>query len=179
MRKEVYLAIINQLKLIQLDADGEYVVANEIDEDLSVIKHFDIWNENLTEVYEEQPFYMPAVFIEFKQIDWGLLGKRVREAVFNINMHLITQRNMPTAHQVGYESDALKVFDLLSIINNCLHGFTGTNIGPFTNVASITDHNFEEIMHNIESFSAYVIDKSAEVTLGKTERPKIEINTTG
>ena len=71
MRKEIYLALaqrlLNNLKLV----DGVHLpllTANEEEiyrEHESVIKHVDLWNNNVEFIEEDEVWARPAVFIEF------------------------------------------------------------------------------------------------------------------
>jgi hypothetical protein len=153
MRKFLYKSIVEKLKEIK-DSD-----------DNAVIKHFDVWNNNLVYIQENEPFQCPAVFVEFGRIEWRHQGGGVREAAVEIILHVVTQRNAPTSHELTYEDLSLQFFDLLTQINVCLHGHSKTeyNFGQddLTSTYSITDHNFEELRHDIEGFSCHVCDASA------------------
>lgn len=148
MRKELYLAIIERLKTI---TDGYGV---------SLIRHFDLWNENVAFI-EQETFGMPAVFIEFPPITWASLPQRVQEATITVNLHVVTRWDSPASDGSTYQSQALEYFDLLDKINAVLHCFSGENFGSFTRTGSTTNHNHESIVDNLEVYTTHVFDNSA------------------
>lgn len=161
MRKELFQSVCDRLKLIQQDQDGNYTVAAQINEQLTAIKHFDLWNQNLEYLDEEQPFNTPAVFIEFAPINWRHQGQGVRDASVMVKLHVVTRRNMPTRSASPYAGEALGFFALVDAINLCLHGHKGQQFGAFTGEQSETDHDFDELMHSTETYVTLVTDTSA------------------
>jgi len=168
MRKQILKAVIAQLKLIQQNENG-YFVADAIDTDKAVIKHFDLWNQQLEYLIEEQPFDTPAVFIEFLPISWRHQAQGTRDANITISLHVVTARKWPTRPDQAYTDDALRFFELLDTINLCLHGFKGENFGSFTALQSTTDTNFDELMHSTEQYSTMATDVSAAKTQHKVQ----------
>jgi hypothetical protein len=155
MRKFIYQSIVEKLKEMK-DAN-----------DVQIIKHFDIWNNNLLYIAENEPFYTPAVFIEFREIEWRHQGRGVRDAAVGIVLHVITQRNAPTAADQPYAELSLEFFDLLTGINRCLHRHAkaGDHFAhdALTSTASATDHDFAELRHDIEVFVCHAQDASFSV----------------
>jgi len=84
----------------------------------------------------------------------------------DIVLHIITQRNAPTSHELPYEEQALHFFDLLTEINACLHGHFKKGDYFFhdalTATQSITDNDFEELVHSVEVFTCHAEDWSAK-----------------
>jgi hypothetical protein len=160
MRKFIYLSIVEKLKEIKDESDQP------------VIRHFDVWNNNLVYIKEEQPFYTPAVLIEFQTLEWHHQGNGVRDAAVTVILHVLTQHNAPTSNELDYEDQALRFFDLLTEINRCLHGhFKDGDIfahDALTATSSVTDHDFEELRHDIETFSCHAIDIAAKPEPSKT-----------
>ena len=62
MRKFLYLSIIEKLKQLT-DPDGN-----------PVIRTFDLWNEQVEYIEQEEVFDTPAVFIEFRPVTWTTSG---------------------------------------------------------------------------------------------------------
>lgn len=147
MRKELFLAITERLKTIT-DENGQ-----------PVIKHFDLWNENVAFI-EQEAFAMPAVFVEFPPITWATLPRGVQEATITVNLHVVTISNAPTSDSNPYQHQALEHFDLIDRINAALHCFSGTNFNSFTRTASTTNHNHEAILDNLEVYTTHVFDDS-------------------
>lgn len=59
MRKFLYLSLMERLKQLT-DETGE-----------PVIKTFDLWNEQVSFLEQEEAFETPAVFIEFRPVKWN------------------------------------------------------------------------------------------------------------
>lgn len=120
-----------------------------------VFQHVDIWNHQLDLAEEEQPFYTPAVFIEFGDINWQTLPHGRREAVCLIILHVVT------SSRVGRWDDAVARFELLDDFYAALFGFTysdpdGNAIDSMTLVTSHTDHYFDELQDNTETYSCHI-----------------------
>jgi hypothetical protein len=168
MRKFIYKSVTDKLKELE-DAGGQ-----------PVIRHFDLWNNNMAYIRDEQPFYLPAVLLEFQTIQWRHQGGGVREAAVTVVLHVLTQRNAPTADGSDYEGHALQFFDLLTHINRCLHAHCKTSSDfrhdALTALQSITDHDFEEIQHNIEIFTCHACDCAAMPARQVISAVKPEIN---
>lgn len=60
MRKQLYLSVIEKLKEIK-DMKGD-----------SQFHHFDLWNEQVVFLEQEEAFELPAAFIEFLPVRWQL-----------------------------------------------------------------------------------------------------------
>lgn len=147
MRKFIYQSVVEQLLTLKNA------------EDAPVIKHFDVWNNNLTYIPKNEAFYTPAVFVEFERIDWRHQGRGVRDATVTVILHVVSQRNSPTSYELEYATDALLFFDILTRINDCLHGHVKRENrfehDAITSIYSITDHDFEELRHDIEAFACH------------------------
>lgn len=152
MRKIIYQTIRAALLAIE-DGEGQ-----------KLIGHVDLYNNQLAYTDGEQPFNTPAVLIEFGEIEWRHLPHKVREAVVQVRLHVVTDS------RVGRWSDAVEVFDLLDKINAALHGLTysdgdGNVMDALTSLSSATDSDFDELQDNVETYSAHVTDASARQTL--------------
>ena len=56
------------------------------------VRHVDIWNHNVEFIEQEEPFPMPAVFVEFAPIEWRYLkpGDNMH-ATAQLALHVVTQ----------------------------------------------------------------------------------------
>ncbi|MDR2652065.1 MAG: hypothetical protein LBC68_07080 [Prevotellaceae bacterium] len=153
MRKFIYLSIVERLSELK-NPDGE-----------QLIKHFDLWNNNLEYIEDEQPFNTPAVFVEFQSINWRYQANKLYNTdLVAIRLHIVTQRNAPSAHNSEYEEHAIAFFDIIDLIRKTLIGFeckneTGVH-GPLFNVQSDTDNNAAELRNDIEIFTCTATDYS-------------------
>ncbi|MCQ2339803.1 MAG: hypothetical protein MJZ79_03365 [Paludibacteraceae bacterium] len=111
------------------------------------------------EIKSEQPFNTPAVFIEFGNIQGLPLAKGVRKAEEKIGLHIVTDS------PVSSWADTIHVFELLDNINKQLHCLHTTEsmctMDSPTLVQSQTDHDFDELQNDIETYSCHVTDVSA------------------
>lgn len=159
MRKEIYLALaqrmLNNLKLV----DGFHMVLltpNEVDiyrERESVIKHVDLWNNNVEFIEEDEIWARPAVFIEFAPIEWKpLSGRGEYTTRSRLLLHVVTDWKGSASAGSLFQSDSLEVFDLLNEIHLLLQNFSTPSFEHLELVESRTNHNHEEILENIEVY---------------------------
>lgn len=158
MRKKLYLKLI------------EWLTSS------GIVKHVDLWNENVQYIEEEQPWECPAVFVEFLPIQWQSLPHGVQEATINFRLHIITRVVEPTsaeniilpaegepAADNQYLNGGLEYLDLLEQINALIHcqNSPALGINTITRIQSVTNHNHEEMLESIEDYSVHVVDDSA------------------
>lgn len=113
--------------------------------DIPAIKHIDLWNHNVEFIEQETAWERPAVFIEFATIQWNPIvhGLEYRGAV-TVNLHVVTDWTA--------ESN-VEQFQLLHRIHRILANMEGGTFGEFDLAASATNHNHEEIVENIETYT--------------------------
>lgn len=109
------------------------------------IKHVDLWNHNVEFIEQETVWERPAVFIEFAPIQWNPIvhGLEYR-GVVTVNLHVVTDWNA--------ESN-IEQFRLLHDIHRRLTNIEGATFGEFDLAASATNHDHEEIVENIETYT--------------------------
>ena len=140
MRKEIYLAITNRIKAKGL-----------------IIKHFDLWNENIFQaITTGKPFPTPAIFIEFEPFDWKQAGQRVKHADVYIKLHRGETR--VGCHTLESE---LKYLDLVEDITSVLPGLSGSCFNALVHTGTVPNHNHENLVDNIERFKTHVTDRGA------------------
>lgn len=137
MRKTVYTTIARALETVPS------------------VAHVGLWNDQLMNAIDEQPFAVPAVFIEFDAIDWKQLLHGVREAAISVRLHIVTDS------RVGAWNDVIDHFDLIDEISAALHGLhyiapDGSVMDALTLESSTTDHNFGELRDDIDTYSCHV-----------------------
>ena len=150
MRKFLYLSIIEKLKQLT-DPDGN-----------PVIRTFDLWNEQVEYIEQEEVFDTPAVFIEFRPVTWTSLGGGVQRAEVTIRLHIITHWDGSARDGSLYQQQSLDRFDLLDRIDHHLFNFAGSNrrtdFNMFRRVGSGTNHNHEELVEDISDYTCMVMD---------------------
>lgn len=151
MREELYKTIKARLEALCVNAAGEYYERPEeadTDDELHprAIKHIDLWNRNVEFIEQEIPWERPAVFVEFLPFRWNTIVTGVEyRAEPQVNLHVVTD-------WVEQESD-LEAFRLLDRIHEQLADLSGETFMDFDIAASSTNHNHEEILENIETYS--------------------------
>lgn len=157
MIKHLYLAIVAALKEVKDDNNNQY------------FKSFDLWNQNVEFMEEDEPFDRPAVFIEFDPINWQALGGKNQEAVATVRLHIVTDWHANTADNVAseYRTQALAYLDAPSYVLKAMQGLV---IQPtaamrcsntWTRTQSIVNHNHERYVDSVEVYTTHIFDDSA------------------
>ena len=150
MREELYNAIKNRLEALRINAAGEYYElpdGADVDNDLHprAIRHIDMWNHNVEFIEQEEAWARPAVFIEFVPFKWHAIVPGIEyRAQPLINLHVVTD----WAGQKG-----IGEFRLLDRIHELLAGLEGETFMEFDIESSSTNHNHEDIVENIETYT--------------------------
>lgn len=141
MRKEIYLQLIRLL--------------NSKDE----IKHISLWNENIENLETEPTFQMPAVFIEFGEMEWKQGGNRAKNATTEITLHIITETLADISADAEYREEALSRFDIIDKAVASVECKGGKGFNKLQHKRSMTDHNHGRVCHDMEVFVCEVTDK--------------------
>ena len=151
MREELYRKLKTRLESLCVNAAGEYYERpDEADADDGLypraIKHIDLWNHNVDFIEQEEAWDRPAVFIEFVPFRWNIIVPGVEyRAEPQINLHIVTD-------WAGRDSD-VRQFRLLNEIHNLVAGLSGNTFMEFDIDSSLTNHNHEDIVDNIETYT--------------------------
>lgn len=150
MREELYRRLKIALSSLCINAAGEYFIRpDEADVDDETypraIKYIDLWNHNVEFIEQECAWERPAVFVEFVPFKWSAIvpGVEYRSTPL-VNLHVVTDWG------VEYESEA---FRLLDEIHCLLAGMSGDNFKEFDIESSSTNHDHEDIVENIETYT--------------------------
>lgn len=143
MRKAIFLAIANAL----CPADPNKPKA---DISKNTVRYVDLWNDQVNLLNGGSAFDMPAVFVEFEQIDWHQQNAGARRGDIAVRLHIVT-RSIPThgSHDPRM-AEALSVFDLINSINAKMQGLRGEGFAGFQLTTSATNHNHTELVENVE-----------------------------
>ena len=136
MRKEIYKMLCERLG------------------NIPEIKYIDLWNHNVEFIEQEDNWERPAVFVELCPINWEatVVGMRyVTEA--KVNLHVVTDWVGSSAANSDQREESLTVFDLLEKIHTALADVDGEHFREFDISNSTTNHNQEDILENIETYS--------------------------
>ena len=145
MRRMLYLGLTERLKELK-DGSGK-----------PVIRHIDLWNEQVEFIEQEEPFDTPAVFIEFRPVQWRTLGGTTQQADVPFRLHIVTTWKGSARHGSHFQQDSLERFDLLDKIDAWLFNFgikeEKESICMTHRIGSSTNHNHEELVEDISDFT--------------------------
>lgn len=150
MREELYNAIKNRLEELHL-VNGRYIKRPDPrnvgywESYPQAIKHIDLWNRNIEFIEQETAWARPAVFIEFLPIKWNAIvpGVEYRGEV-QVNLHVVTDWD---------GGEGMAAWRLTDAIHEAIAGMDGDDFKELDIVASMTNHDHEEIVENIETYA--------------------------
>lgn len=155
MRRELYEMICKRLSMLYFDGQAyELYEEGDVPEGWErAIRHIDLWNHNVEYIEQEEQWERPAVFVEFEPIRWNVLVGRVEyRAKPMVSLHVVTDWQGSSAASSEMRGKSLEVFDLLEAIHNVLCGMKGDTFVGFDLVESVTNHNHDEIIENVERY---------------------------
>lgn len=142
MRKELYNLLCQELKAIKR------------------IKHVDLWNHNVEFIEQEENWERPAVFVEFRPIQWNAIVPRVEyRAEPEVLLHIVTDWAGSSADGSELQAEALEVFDLPELIHARLAGLSGEKFLALDLEESDTNHNHEDIVESVEVYRCVAIKR--------------------
>lgn len=146
MRKELYRDLIASLKGIK-DEGGK-----------QLIKHIDLWNQNVAFISEDESWPMPAVFIEFGQFDWHPLKGSVLRYTGGgtVMLHIVTEWQGSSADGSSDMERNIDCWSLADKIHKVLEGGAGESYHGLQLLQTLTNHNHEDIVENIETYKVVV-----------------------
>ena len=114
-------------------------------DEVSEVKYVDLWNHNVEFIEQEAAWERPAVFVEFGETVWDARQNRSMRGVCPLLLHVVTDYTGPDSMFMAYELTD-KVVDALSFNSG-----NGWDIGALQR--TLTCHNHEELVENIEEFT--------------------------
>jgi hypothetical protein len=149
MRKKLYLDIKERLKTVKAET-GE-----------QLFQHFDLWNRQVEFIEQETPFQCPAVFVEFGQMSWQTLGNRVQECELTVRLHIVTEWHADTAEYSPTEQQALEFLGIIDHVVKVMQGFSTGYMNAWMRRLSVTNHDHEHYVDNVEEYVCTLRDTSA------------------
>lgn len=118
------------------------------------VAHIDLWNQNVEFIEEDEAWDRPAVFIEFGEIIWdpykgptnGLTGKG------EVFLHIVTDWKGSAAQGSPYQAETLSDYELPNRIFEKLRGLRGQTFRNLILSRTLTNHNHQELLENIEVY---------------------------
>lgn len=149
MISELYNALTEALKNIK-DGEGEDAPR--------LIKHIDLWNQNVEFIEDEQPWDRPAVFIEFGEIQWSTIGGAsvLLRGVCPVTLHVVTDWMGGTADGEATRQASVASMDLSEKISAEVLKIRGESFHNIKLESSAPNHNHEDIIESIERYSVIV-----------------------
>ena len=142
------------------------------DNDLG-IEHFDLWNNQLNPPKDEEeiPFNIPAVFLEYRPVDWSTMGNKQQQAEVTFNLIVVSESLVETSSNetAADRNFGLQHLQLLDNIFAVLQGFGGDCFGSITRTGLNMDHNHDQLLVHVLSFRTRLIDKAAYGSENKSE----------
>lgn len=163
MRKEFYLAVSERLMSIEGNP----------------IKYVDLWNNNVEYIEQETNWPRPAVFVEFLPVRWERMTQRSAgeyQARAEIRLHIVTDwiGSASTQYDETTRLEAIEALDLSEQIHRAMLGLAGDHFGDVEIQASVTNHNHDELIENVEVYQVTFV-RSIEKKLVKVTVP-MDIN---
>lgn len=144
MRKEIFMAIVKQLK-----------------EQVKEIQYIDLWNEQLAEIKGENAWPTPSVFVEFEQYEVRQMANHVRTADVSVRLHIITRAVPYNSNDTERMAAALSYFDTIDRVNASMSTLSGNCFTTFMLTATATNHNHAQLIESIERHTCRAVDSSA------------------
>lgn len=146
MISELYTALTAALKNIK-DGEGEDAPR--------LVKHIDLWNQNVAFIEEESPWPRPAVFIEFGEISWSPLGgaRKLLSGTCPVILHVVTDWKGGTADGDVTMAASVASMDLSERIGAEVLKAFGNSFHNIRLVSSTPNHNHEDIIESIERYA--------------------------
>ena len=108
------------------------------------VKHIDLWNHNVEFLEQEDAWPLPALFVEFGEITWEPLTGIHLRGTGEVRLHLVTHWS-----DGGYDA----AFALCSKVTTKTCGLSGRSFDHLRLLRTSTNHNHEEILENIDTYS--------------------------
>lgn len=148
MRRMLYLGLTEALKELKYESGQP------------LIRHIDLWNEQVEFIEQEEPFDTPAVFIEFRPVQWRTLGGTTQQADVPFRLHVVTKWKGSARDGSMFQEESLERFDLLDKIDAHLFNFflsvRNESVCMTRRTGSSTNHNHEELVEDISDFTCQV-----------------------
>jgi len=148
MITELYQALMAALKSVA-DPEGN-----------QLIKHVDLWNQQVDFLEDEQPWPKPAVFIEFGETPWSTVVNGAHEYLNGdciVTLHVVTDYVGPTSDKMENFESNVRSMDLYEAISAELRKWRdGRNYHNLRPVSTAPNHNHSEVIECLERYSVKV-----------------------
>lgn len=125
------------------------------------VEFVDIWNNQIQTLNGGAAFAVPAVFIEFEELNWKQMNMRSRRGSLGVRLHVISRAVVTHGFNDPKIDEALAIFDLLDNINAAMQNLRGENFTGIMLTTSATNHDHTELIESVERYILDVLDISA------------------
>lgn len=147
MINELYDALTEAIRSVGIGMDPARPEAG-------IIRHVDLWNQNVEFIDEDDPWDRPAVFIEFGRIIWdpykgqanGMVGKG------ELLLHVVTDWKGSAAAGSPAREETLEDYHLLNAILRKVRDIRGRTFRNIIPLRTEINHNHQEILENIDVY---------------------------
>ncbi len=139
-------------------------IASRIREQVPEVKHIDVFNEQLANATTGIPFPLPAVLIEFEEIQYKQLANHCVTADVPIRLHVITRTVQANGANSKTFEASLSYFDAIDNVNKALSTLQGDYFSTFMHLGSATNHDHGELLESVERYITRIIDKTSQRT---------------
>lgn len=121
------------------------------------IKHIDLWNQNVEFIEQDTPFPMPALFVEFGEINWRSVTGRseVREwqGKGTLVLHIVTEWKGSSASDSPDRESSMKYLKIGERIQRIMEDLRGIHYGNIHLSRTLTNHDHEDVVESIEVYN--------------------------
>lgn len=141
--------------------------------DSKLVAYVDRYNNQFAHLDEEKVLRYPCVLIEFSDIQWQQIGRHAQRGTVLVDLYIATKVRGRTAAAGRMEDPAVEDFELLSALRIVLRDLRLDYAGTFTRTRSVTDHDHDSTIVNLEQYAVTVLDSTAEP---RTRRVSVNVD---
>ena len=126
------------------------------------IRHYDFWNDQITTLKKEDPFHVPAVFLEIMPYETQNLGRKRIAAEITFTLHHVFQQYERTRRSSRRRNEAVQKRTGMEDIIAALKGKNnGSTIGSISVGTVIPDHRWEGYIDQRQQFKVRMYSDAA------------------
>lgn len=116
-----------------------------LQDEVPEVKHVDLWNHNVEFIEQETPWERPAVFVEFGEVVWDGHQNRSLRGHGTLLLHVVTD--------FAGDGALWHAFELTDRVVRAVYCTSGQGFDIGMLQRTLTCHNHEELVENIEEFN--------------------------
>ena len=146
-----------------------------ITDNLPEVKHVDLWAEQVGFLAEEHPFKTPAVFFSYRMLGGNNQGERIQQLRMQVEVYLFFETFADTRRGSKNQNNALGFLDLLTKINACFHGGSGTYFSEMKRTGFNPVETGTAALLYVQRYECAVHDASAQVLYNNLKFENMEV----